>query len=134
MIYSDSGSELKKFSCYDGMAFEILKKNNFKLGIITSENNSLNKRRAKKLKIDYQFHGSKDKLSDILEFCSKNFYSIDEIAYIGDDLNCHSLLSNVGIAACPSNAVDEIKSIPGIICLSKKGGEGAFREFSKLFI
>ena len=33
-----------------------------------------------------------------------------------------------------NNAVNQIKSVPGIIQVDKKGGDGAFREFSKLFI
>ena len=52
-----------------------------------------------------------------------------EVAYIGDDVNCKELLLNVGLAACPNNAVKEIKSIPNIIKLSKDGGFGAVREF-----
>ena len=52
---------------------------------------------------------------------------------MGDAINCFDLLSMVGVAACPSNAVNQIKSVPGIILVDKKGGDGAFREFSKLF-
>jgi 3-deoxy-D-manno-octulosonate 8-phosphate phosphatase KdsC-like HAD superfamily phosphatase len=51
------------------------------------------------------------------------------VVYIGDDINCKELLQSVGIAACPSNAIDEIKNIPNITRLSKRGGEGAVREF-----
>ncbi len=94
----------------------------------------LNKRRVSKLKLDYDFHGAKDKLKIIKKFCLENSYDFSEIAYIGDDINCLDLLSNVGVAACPSNAVNQIKSVPGIIQVDKKGGDGAFREFSKLFI
>ncbi|MDC3130504.1 acylneuraminate cytidylyltransferase [Bacteroidota bacterium] len=134
MYYSEKGDEIKKFSAYDGMAFQILKEKGFKVGIITSEKMKLNKRRASKLKLDYDFHGAKDKLKIIKKFCQENSYNYSEIAYIGDDVNCLDLLSVVGVAACPSNAVNQIKSVPGIIQVDKKGGEGAFREFSKLFL
>ena len=66
--------------------------------------------------------------------CIRDRYNFSEIAYIGDDINCLDLLSVVGVAACPSNAVNQIKSVRGIIQVDKKGGEGAFREFSKLFL
>ena len=134
MYYSEKGDEIKKFSAYDGMAFQILKEKGFKVGIITSEEMKLNKRRASKLKLDYDFHGAKDKLKIIKKFCQENSYDFSEIAYIGDDINCLDLLSKVGVAACPSNAVNQIKLVPGIIQIDKKGGDGAFREFSKLFI
>ena len=59
---------------------------------------------------------------------------MDEVAYIGDDVNCFELLLNVGIAACPSNAVEKIKSIPNIIQLEKNGGEGVVREFVEIIL
>ena len=61
--------------------------------------------------------------------CQKQQISLDEVAYIGDDVNCFELLSNVGIAVCPNNAIQKIKAIPNIIQLSKNGGDGAVREF-----
>jgi YrbI family 3-deoxy-D-manno-octulosonate 8-phosphate phosphatase len=63
------------------------------------------------------------------EICKKENISLDEVAYIGDDINCKELLQSVGLAACPANALDEIKNISNIIKLSKKGGDGAVREF-----
>jgi 3-deoxy-D-manno-octulosonate 8-phosphate phosphatase KdsC-like HAD superfamily phosphatase len=40
----------------------------------------------------------------------------------------------VGIAACPTNAINKIKSIPNIILLKSSGGNGAFREFAELYL
>jgi 3-deoxy-D-manno-octulosonate 8-phosphate phosphatase KdsC-like HAD superfamily phosphatase len=60
--------------------------------------------------------------------------SLDEVAYIGDDINCFEILSNVGLAACPANAMPLIKSIPGILVLSKSGGQGAVREFAEIIM
>jgi 3-deoxy-D-manno-octulosonate 8-phosphate phosphatase KdsC-like HAD superfamily phosphatase len=54
---------------------------------------------------------------------------MNEIAYIGDDINDLEVLSKVGLKACPSSAMPQIQSIPGIRILNKKGGEGAVREF-----
>ena len=41
----------------------------------------------------------------IKKLCEKENIDINQVAYIGDDINCFELLSNVGIAACPLNAV-----------------------------
>ena len=111
-----------------------LAKNGYKVGIITSEDMQLNRNRAKKLRLDFDFHGILDKLSFIKKFCEENCYSLDEIAYIGDDINCHSLLSSVGVSACPINAIEKIKLIPNIIHLNSKGGDGVFREFVELIL
>ena len=106
-----------------------MQKTNIKVGLLTSEDRELNRRRAKKLGLDFDFHGTKDKLQIVKDLCAKENISLSEVAYIGDDVNCFELLSNVGFAACPNNAVAKIKSIPGILQLSKNGGEGVVREF-----
>ena len=129
MYYTESGDEIKKFSAYDGMGFNILKEKGIKVGIITTEDRNLNRRRAKKLNLDFHIHGAKDKLSIVKELCFNEKISLEEVAYIGDDINCYDLLSHVGFAACPKNAVDKIKNINNIIHLNKSGGQGVFREF-----
>lgn len=136
MYYSNSGEELKKFNTHDGKGFELLKKNNIKVGIITSENTLIVEKRAEKMKLDYLFQGleHKGKLNVALEICKKENISLNEVAYIGDDINCIELLQNVGLAACPSNAILEVKTIPHINIMTHKGGEGAVREFASLIL
>lgn len=136
MYYSESGDELKKFNTHDGMAFKILKDVGIKAGIITSENTKIVKRRAQKLKVDYLFQGKIEggKLAVALDICKKENISLQEVAYIGDDINCYELLSKVGLAACPSDAIRKIKDIPSIIQLTLKGGGGVFREFVENYI
>ena len=134
MYYTENGDEFKKFCAYDGMGFQLLQQAGIKVGILTTEDRLINKRRAKKLALDFEFHGAKDKLQIVQELCLKEGINIDEVAYIGDDINCLELLSNVGIAACPNNAVDDIKSISNIIQLSKNGGDGVVRQFVELIL
>ena len=134
MYYTENGDEFKKFCTYDGMGFQLLQKTGVKVGILTSENRELNRRRAKKLCLDFDFHGAKDKLQIVKDLCLKENITLDEVAYIGDDMNCFSLLSHVGIAACPNNAVEKIKAIPNIMLLQKNGGDGVVREFVELFL
>jgi len=134
MYYTENGDEFKKFCTYDGMGFQLLQKTGIKVGILTTEDRELNRRRAKKLGLDFDFHGAKDKLQIVKDLCIKENITLDEVAYIGDDVNCFSLLSHVGIAACPNNAVDKIKAIPNIIQLNKNGGDGVVREFVELIL
>lgn len=131
MYYTESGDEFKKFNTRDGMAFELLRKAEIKTGIITSENTQIVARRAAKLKADYLYQGQRDggKLAAAKEICEKEGITLREVAYIGDDLNCIGLLEKVGLAACPSDAVNAVKAVPGIVMLYKKGGEGCVREF-----
>ena len=136
MYYTESGDEFKKFNTHDGMAFQLLREAGIKTAIITSEETKIVENRAKKLKVDYLFQGKRDggKLAAALEICDNEGIKLQEVAYIGDDMNCYDLLTNVGLAACPSNAVKKIKAISGIILLATKGGEGAVREFVDLIL
>ncbi len=131
MYYGENGEEFKKFNTHDGKGFELLRKAGIKTGIITSENTKIVENRAKKLKVDYLYQGleHKGKLDIVKEICQKENISLQEVAYIGDDINCKELLQSVGLAACPSNALEEIRNIANIIQLSKSGGDGAVREF-----
>lgn len=131
MYYGENGDELKKFNTHDGKGFELLRNSGIKTGIITSENTKIVENRAGKLKVDFLYQGleHKGKLDVAKDICRNMNISLDEVAYIGDDINCKELLSSVGVSACPANAVDEVKNIPGIIKLSRNGGAGAVREF-----
>jgi len=66
-----------------------------------------------------------------MEICDKMGITLKEVAYIGDDVNCKALLEQVGFAVCPADAMEAIKSIPGIQILKKRGGEGCFRELAE---
>lgn len=134
MYYSENGDELKKFNTRDGMGLTMLREKGIKVGIITSEDRELNQRRANKLKLDFFYQGKSNggKLSVAQDICKKMGVSMQEIAYIGDDVNCIELLSSVGIAACPADADERVKAIPGIHIMTKKGGEGCVREFCNL--
>lgn len=131
MYYTESGDEFKKFNTHDGMAFTILRERGIKTAMITSEQTKIVENRAKKLKVDYLFQGVKHegKLSAAKQICEKEGITLNEVSYIGDDINCIALLKAVGLAACPSNAVKQVKDVPGIIHLNTKGGDGAVREF-----
>ena len=136
MYYGEDGSEFKKFNTHDGKGFELLRKVGIKTGLITSEKTKIVERRSKKLQVDYLFQGvsNQNKLEVVKKICTMEMIELDNVAYIGDDLNCKELLESVGVKACPKNAVQDIKNIPYIIETSKSGGEGAVREFCDLIL
>lgn len=134
MYYSNSGEEIKKFNTMDGMGIKLLHDNNIKTAIVTGENTKIVSNRAKKLGIDYVYQGVKDKLSIAKEICKKELITMNDVAFIGDDINDIKLLKNVGSAACPINAQEEVKNIPNIIKLKRNGGNGAVREFISLLL
>jgi YrbI family 3-deoxy-D-manno-octulosonate 8-phosphate phosphatase len=132
MYYGENGDEFKKFNTLDGKGFAIVRGLGIKTGIITGENTQLVERRAKKIGADFLFQGVQDKLSVAKTICANLGIDLDQVAYIGDDIIDLELLLAVGLAACPANAVEEIRNIPAIIQLKSKGGDGAFRELVNL--
>lgn len=128
MYYDQTGNELKKFNTYDSAGVLWCKMADIKVGILTGETTEIVKRRAEKLKVDYLFQGTKNKLQIAHDLCVENEITLDQVAYLGDDLNDMVLLEAVGFSACPSSAPTYVRKIVDQV-LTKKGGEGVFREF-----
>ena len=135
MYYNADGVFMKAFSTYDGMATSILLKNNFIIVMITSEweNIEILKSRAKKLKIDEVYYNEKNKLSRIKYLLAKYNLQIENIAYIGDDLNDLAVLKEVGLSAMPSQSPILNSFTPDIVTKTR-GGEGAFRELADIIL
>ncbi len=74
------------------------------------------------------------KLEAAQEICAELGISLEEVCFVGDDINDLDLLQAVGTPACPTNAVGRIKNIPGIIHLTRHGGDGAIRELADLLL
>lgn len=128
MYYDQTGNEWKKFHTYDSAGVLFAHQNEIPVGIITGEDTEIVARRAAKLKIDYLFQGVKNKLEVAENLCKELSISLDEVAYIGDDLGDVELLKNVGISATPNSAPEYIKKYSQMV-MTKNGGEGVFREF-----
>lgn len=136
MYYSSRGDEFKKFNTRDGMAFELLRDQGIKTGIITTEDTKIVADRASKVKADYLVQGVSGggKLEAAQDICKKEGIHLGQVAYIGDDVNCRDLLKSVGYAACPADAASGVKSLDGIRVMSSAGGHGAVREFAEYII
>lgn len=133
-MYYDAGNvELKKFNTYDSAGVLFAHNLHIPVGIITGENTQIVQRRADKLKVDYCYLGVKDKLSIVKTLCEKLSITLAQVAYIGDDLNDMDVLSKVGFAGVPVSAPEYVKQLANVP-LTKKGGEGVFREFVEMII
>lgn len=95
---------------------------------MTGENSQIVQKRADKLKIDHCYIGVKDKVAQAEEVCRELGITLDEVAFIGDDLNDLPLLRKVGFSASPCNTPDYVKQEVKYVTVAH-GGHGAFREF-----
>jgi len=133
MYYSENGGELKKFNTRDAQGVELLLRNGFLVAIITKEKTEIVARRAKKMKIKDVFQGVEDKLSCLKGFASANNLALDEIAYIGDDINDLDVLRSVGFSIAVNDATDRVKKVCSYVTKAK-GGFGAVREVCELLL
>lgn len=133
MYYNGTDVELKKFHTYDSAGVLFAHHMGIPVGILTGENTEIVRRRANKLKVDYLYLGVSDKVAVTLELCRELDIELKDVAYIGDDLNDMPLLRKVGWAGVPASAPEYVKSL-ATIQLSKKGGDGVFREFVEVLL
>lgn len=134
MYYTADGDVMKRFHVHDGMGLKQCQAAGIKVAILTSENTPIVTKRGEKLKLDYVFQGMKCKLETITKLCEELEIGLENVAFIGDDINDFEILSAVGLKACPANAVEKIKNIPNIKIMNAKGGDGAVREFVDKYI
>ncbi len=129
MYYSQSGDEMKKFNTKDGIAIKNVIKNGIKVGFLSSGiNANIIENRAKLLEVEYVYVGTWKKLEILQKWCEELNINLKNVAYVGDDINDIDVIKNVGLSACPSDAIDSVKKETDII-LSKKGGDACLREF-----
>ena len=74
-----------------------------------------------------------DKLLALTQLAQKHGLSLEEVAYIGDDVNDLEALRRVGFSAAPADAMPIVRKAVHYVC-SKGGGEGAVRELTDLII
>ena len=127
MYYSENGDELKKFSTLDGMGFRLLREKGIITGIITGENRELNRKRAEKLQVDILKMAVNDKAAAIRELSKEYGIPLENIAYVGDDINDLGAVKLVGWGCCVANAMESVKQAAKYISHAK-GGSGAVRE------
>lgn len=133
MYVTPEGEWMKSFSTYDGMAISMLKKKGLIVAILTGENSDIVLSRAKKLKIDEVYVDEHEKFKRMSYLTKKYDIGMDEVAFIGDDLNDLEILQKVGLSAMPGNSPILSQFSPDYIT-TRHGGNGAFREFVDIIL
>ena len=134
MYYSESGDEFKKFNTKDGMGIKLIQKQGIPVGFLSSGKNvNLITNRAKLLDVQHVYVGYDEKLDILEQWCVKLQINIEDVAYIGDDVNDLNIIAAVGFSACPNDAVEKVKSAVNIV-LKKNGGDACVREFIDTYL
>ena len=124
----DKGESFKAFDVKDGYGIhEILPLHQVRPVIMTGRKSDIVANRAGELEIDIVLQGIKDKKSALKDLRRKMGWRWEEIAYIGDDVIDLPAMTECGFAACPKDAVKEVKEVCHYVC-KRSAGHGAVRE------
>ena len=129
-ILADLSGELYRvFDSKDSMAIRMAVMKGFHMAIITGGRSESIRQRFGScgIKPEDVYLRSRAKIEDFEDFCRRHGLEPDEVMYFGDDLPDIPVMVACGCGVCPSDAVDEVKEIAGLIS-TKPGGKGFARE------
>lgn len=133
MYYGPDGEVLKKFNTRDGMGLARVREIGIAVALVSGEDSAIVHARAAKLKIDEVFTAVTNKRTVLDELTARKNLRLDEVAFIGDDLNDLPALECVGLACAVADAADPVKAVAHYVT-QRRGGDGAVREVCEFLI
>lgn len=127
--WGPAGEEMKRFSFADIMGVSLLRRAGYVLALISGEDSPLVTRYADKLLINHVIRGCRDKAAALRGFAEENLLELNQVCFMGDDVNDIPAMEIAGVAAAPANAHEEAVAAAGFVS-SRPGGQGAVRELA----
>ena len=121
------GIEAKGFAAHDGLGISLGRLGGLRIGIITKRNSQTVAIRANDLKLEFVYQGQAHKMNAIDDILAKTGYTIDQLAYVGDDIIDLPVMRQCGLAIATANARKEVKSMAHYVT-PNPGGFGAGRD------
>ncbi len=126
VLVDQNGTEAVFCHRGDGLAISLIKKMDKPQVIISTETNAVVKVRANKLAIDV-IHGVEDKLSVLTKYCQERGVDLNDVLYVGNDINDLEVMKAVGYPVAPQDASQTILDIAQVI-VPQNGGDGVIRK------
>ena len=133
ITYTSDGQELKSFNIKDGLGIKRAQAMGIETAIITGRTSPMVERRVLELGIAHLVQGREDKLAALSDLLDQINLSLDQVAYIGDDLPDLTAIESVKLGACPADAATEVKSKADWVS-TRAGGDGCVRELCDLLV
>jgi len=121
------GVEAKGFAAHDGLGISLARLGGLRVGIITKRQSQTVAIRARDLKLEFVYQGQAHKLQAATEICQKAGITLEEMAYVGDDIVDLPVMRVCGLAIATANARPEMKVMAHHIT-PNAGGFGAGRD------
>lgn len=122
------GELFRTFDSKDGFGLRMASMHGYRLAIITGGRSESirNRFRTCGIKAEDVYLGSRDKMEDFTDFCTRYNLEPEQVMYFGDDVPDIAVLQACGCGVCPSDAVDEVKETADFIS-DRPGGKGCAR-------
>ncbi len=127
------GSETKRFHVRDGLGYALWHRAGKASAILSGRKATAVERRAAELSIAHVLQGHDSKIGPFRDLIARLGLEPRQVCYIGDDLPDLPVLQAVGLAACPHDAVEEVRQAAHLITRAP-GGKGAVRELIELIL
>lgn len=124
---SADGEMMRTANVKDGYALQLAVKKGYNVAIISGGKSQSMTQRLEALNIKDVHLGVKNKMEVFHTFMKEKALTKEQVLYMGDDIPDYHIMQEVGVATCPEDAVEEIKSISDYIS-HKGGGKGAVRD------
>lgn len=133
LYYGPEGDCMKAFNAKDGLGIVRLIKAGLQTAIITGRTSPFVARRAADLGIQHVYQKKMEKLPAFEELLQTLNLKPEQAAYMGDDIIDLPVMQRVGVAACPQDAIEDVKQISHFIS-KYNGGCGAVRELCECIL
>tara|TARA_R110002110_G_scaffold91264_2_gene237629 strand:+ start:255587 stop:256108 length:522 start_codon:yes stop_codon:yes gene_type:complete len=133
IYYGNESEELKAFNIKDGLGIKLLQSAGVKVAIITGRQSEIVTRRARELGIADVIQGREDKRQALGELCELYQFSLDDCAYMGDDLPDLGAIKSVRLGMTVADAPAVVRT-SAHWCSEANGGHGAVREACEFII
>lgn len=122
-----SAVEVKAFSAHDGMGTALAHVAGLKIGWVTKRESQAVRIRSRDLRIDHVYQGQHYKVQALEQIVQDEGCSLEEVAYVGDDIIDLPVMRKVGLAIAVANARPEVRAMAHYTT-EHGGGFGAGRD------
>jgi 3-deoxy-D-manno-octulosonate 8-phosphate phosphatase (KDO 8-P phosphatase) len=121
------GLEFKGFTAHDGLGITLARLGGLRVGLITKRESATVAIRARDLKLEFVYQGQSYKMTAIHDILTRAGITIDELAYVGDDVVDLPVMRACGLSIATANARIQAKAAAHYIT-PNPGGQGAGRD------
>ena len=130
-LWFDAAGQLsKRFDDRDGLGIRLLQQAGLHIAFLSGGQGGATEVRARQLGINHCLVGIKDKPAALTGLQQQLGVSVEQTAFVGDDLNDLAVRPVVGLLFAPADACQPVRRGADSV-LRRRGGHGAVRELAE---